>query len=245
MIFTTDAVVIRERQSGEADRLLTLLTRDRGVINAFAKGACRPKNKLHSSTQLFSYASFTLYEGKSISVNEAAQKELFFGLREDIEKLSLAQYFCEVMCLSVPSNTYSDDYLRLLLNSLYFLAEGVLPAKMLKSVFELRTAVIEGYMPELSSCANCGADTGQMYFDIENGSLICLECKVTSKKLKPLTGAVLAAMRHISNASFKDLFRYSLSGESLNALSDITESYFLYHMPYTFKTLDFYKSIAT
>ena len=93
MIFTTDAVVIRERQSGEADRLLTLLTRDRGVINAFAKGACRPKNKLHSSTQLFSYASFTLYEGKSISVNEAAQKELFFGLREDIEKLSLAQYF--------------------------------------------------------------------------------------------------------------------------------------------------------
>ncbi|MGI6772540.1 MAG: DNA repair protein RecO [Clostridiales bacterium] len=246
MIFTTDAVVIRERQAGEADRLLTLLTRDRGIIDAFAKGACRPKNKLHGVTQLFSYASFTFFEGKSVSVNEAQQKELFFGLRDDIERLSLAQYFCEAMCLIVPSNVDSEEYLRLLLNSFHFLSEEILPVRMLKAVFELRIAAIAGYMPDLVACCECGsADADLMYFDIENGVITCKDCLTDRSRLMPINASVLTAMRHIVYSPLKDLFRYSLTGDSLQRLSQVTEAFFLHHMPYTFKTLEFYKSIAT
>ena len=244
MIFTTDAVVIRERQAGEADRLLTLLTRDRGIIDAFAKGACRPKNKLHGVTQLFSYASFTFFEGKSVSVNEAQQKELFFGLRDDIERLPHS-----ILRGNVPYRTVKCGFRGIseaIIKQFSFLSEEILPVRMLKAVFELRIAAIAGYMPDLVACCECGsADADLMYFDIENGVITCKDCLTDRSRLMPINASVLTAMRHIVYSPLKDLFRYSLTGDSLQRLSQVTEAFFLHHMPYTFKTLEFYKSIAT
>ena len=98
MTFSADAIVLKITKTGESDRLLTLLTRDRGIIKAFAKAADRPKNKLHMSTNLFCYGRFTFYESvKSTKVEECDLNETFFALQSDIGKLALAQYFNELM----------------------------------------------------------------------------------------------------------------------------------------------------
>lgn len=246
MIFTTDAVVIREKHTGEADRILTLLSRDRGVFDAFAKGARRPKNKLHGVTQLFSYASFTFFEGKSISINEGQQKHIFFELREDIEKLALAQYFCEIASVVVPPNQPSDEFLRLFLNTIHFLCKGTQSPSMIKSIFELRFISSAGYMPDLVGCSECGCfESSDFYFDIQNAALTCGECiKGFDVHLYEHIGtSVLAAMRHILYSEMSDLFRFSLSGDSLSVLSSLTEKFFKSNIPLEFKTLKFYKSI--
>ena len=67
--------------------------------------------------------------------------------------------------------------LRLLLNALHALAYGIRPPEQVKGAFEVRTAVLSGYEPELAGCATCGqVDSDPFYLDVMNGALICREC---------------------------------------------------------------------
>ncbi|MEG1476305.1 MAG: DNA repair protein RecO, partial [Oscillospiraceae bacterium] len=102
MQITTMGLVIKEVKTGEADRIIHILTQD-GVINAIAKGSQRLKSKLFSSTSLFCYAEFTLFSGKSMYiVDEAEVKEVFFGVRQSVEGMALAMYFAELAATLLP-----------------------------------------------------------------------------------------------------------------------------------------------
>ena len=95
MQIVTPALVLREVQVGEADRILLLLTPEQGLISASAKGSLRLKSRLFSGCGLFCYSEFTLYEGRTMyRVDEAQVKNTFFGLRESVEGMALAMYRC-------------------------------------------------------------------------------------------------------------------------------------------------------
>ena len=244
MTFTTDAIVLKITKTGESDRLLTLLTRDRGIIKAFAKAADRPKNKLHMSTNLFCYGRFTFYEGvKSTKVEECDLNETFFGLQQDITKLALAQYFNELMIESAPVETEANEYLRLLLNSLYFLANDKKNIHILKSLFELRLASLIGYMPSLIACSECGEfETDPMYFNEMTGDLFCCNCKGTETNRYPLD--VISAMRHAVFSEFDKMFSLSIKTSSVHLFESVAEKYLMSVLRKNFKTLNFYKTIS-
>lgn len=244
MTFSTDAIVLKITKTGESDRLLTLLTRDRGILKAFAKAADRPKNKLHMSTNLFCYGRFTFYEGvKSTKVEECDLNETFFGLQQNISKLALAQYFNELMIESAPVETEANEYLRLLLNSLYFLANDKKNIHILKSLFELRLASLIGYMPSLIACAECGEfETELMFFNEITGELYCNNCKGAGTKCYPLE--VITAMRHIVFSEFDKLFSLSVSASSIHLIEAVAEKYLSAVLRKKFRTLDFYKAIT-
>ena len=82
---------------GESDRLVTLFTRDYGIIRAFASGAKNIKSKKGAATSLLTYSSFTILKKKdSYRIYEATPIAMFFSLGCDIETISLSQYFCEL-----------------------------------------------------------------------------------------------------------------------------------------------------
>ena len=244
MTFNTDAIVLKIVKTGESDRLITFLTRDRGVIKAFAGAAERPKNKLHMSTNLFCYGNFTFYENaKTVKTEECDLTETFFGLQKDIETLSLAQYFNELIIETAPRETQANEYMRLLLNSLYFLAEGKKNPRLLKAVFELRLSSIIGYMPSLVACKSCGAfETEPMYFNIETGELFCRDCIQKDAVCCPLE--VITAMRHIVFSELNKLFALQINAGKIPLLTQICEKYLIMSVGKNFKTLDFYKAIA-
>ena len=102
--FTVDALVIREQQIGESDKLVTLLSRHNGVIRAYASGARSIKSKKGGATSLLAYSSFTLVKkGDTYRITEAVADTVFFKAGDDIEALSLAQYFCELCKTDVAS----------------------------------------------------------------------------------------------------------------------------------------------
>ena len=93
----TKGLVIKEQTVGESDRLVTLLTADYGLVNAFVRGAKQLKNRLAASTSLFAYSEFSIYQGKNANVVDGANPiEVFFDLRKDIERLAVAQYFAQL-----------------------------------------------------------------------------------------------------------------------------------------------------
>ncbi|MEI6579897.1 MAG: DNA repair protein RecO [Eubacteriales bacterium] len=243
MQMNTDGLVIRQTDTGENDRIVTVLTKDYGIIRAFANGAKRIKSSSQCATQLLSYSRFSIYQGKeSYIINEAQSIEVFFKLRQDIERLTLAQYFCELAGELAPEMDEADDYLKLMLNSLSFLANGTRPQLLLKALTELRMLCLSGYMPDLTACESCGKfEDTLMFFDKENGQLFCSEC---SPKGVPVGMGVVTAMRHICYSEAVKLYAFTLPVESLKLLSQVTESYLATHIQRKFKTLEFFNNLT-
>lgn len=250
MQINTEGLVLMEKSVGESDRLVTVLTRDEGVIRAFAQQAKRLQNRKLSSTQLLSYSRLSVYKGRDkYIINDAWPIESFFDLRLDMERLSLAQYFCELAVVLAPEEAEAGDFLRLMLNSLHFLAKGLRPGLQLKAVVEMRMLALAGYMPDLVCCRDCGcyeADT--MFFLPRSGGIVCGDCFSPASQQEepaiPLPRGVMTALRHTIYADFDKLFSFRLSDDGLRLLADASEQYLLSTVQQRFTTLDFYHQMT-
>lgn len=246
MIIKTDGLVIREQTTGERDRLITILTRDSGVIRAFVNGGRSPKNKNSASTALFCYSHFSIDKNQKgiYSVREATSKEIFFTLREDIVRLSLAQYFAELAYELAPREENADEFLRLVLNSIYLVCENKKDMGIIKAATELRLLTLAGYMPSLVGCESCGEyESENMLFSVYTGKLWCENCSPPERTVKISIGLV-AAMRHICFSRAEKIFSFTLPKDGILALSDLSERYLKAVTSRQYKTLDFYKMMT-
>lgn len=244
MTTNTDGLILKEQNIGEKDKLVTVLTRRNGLVRAFVRGAKSFKNRKNSATGMFCYSKLSLYKSKdSYIIDEAEPLETFFGLREDLEKISLAQYFSELAISLVQEEEPAEEYLRLILNSLHFLSKSTLPVEQVKAITELRMMCIAGFMPNLIACERCGEyETNTMYFDVDDGLLYCENC-ISSTALFQLDIGLVKALRHIAFSDFEKIYSFKMEDNALSDLSYITEKYLLSKLQKGFKTLDFYNSV--
>ena len=244
----TNGLILKEQNIGEQDKLVPVLTSDLGVIKAFVRGAKSIKSKKQSATGLLCYSKLSLYNGKdSYIIDEAQPIEVFFGLRNDIEKLALAQYFAELAYELAPQETDANEYLRVVLNSLYMLSNGKKNAEQLKAITELRLLSLSGYMPNLICCDGCACyEHEMMYFLPEKGIIVCGDCIGNYNQHKILTGSgVTHAMRHCIYSEFKKLFAFNLTKDAQPVLEYASEEYIHSQINRKFKTLEFYRSIKS
>ena len=242
--FSAEGIVLKAGVTGESDRIIYVLTAARGVIRAFAKGARGTKSKLHAGTAQFAHCDFVFSEKNGVyNVYEASQKTLFYELSLDLKKLTLAQYFCEVLLREVPEASPEPEYLRLLLNSLYVMCKDKKPVQAVKAVFELRMTAISGYSPALVACDTCGTfETNLMYFDTFTGKLYCENCGTLTGAIR-LPLSVISAMRHIVFSSPEKIFSFEMSQDGYHLLSGVTERYLKHCFQHSFRLLDFYYSV--
>lgn len=242
---TTTGIVIREKSYHESDRLIKILTSN-GLVTAYAKAANNIKSKKFSATAQFCYSDFLLFNGSDMYiVKEAAEKEVFFALRQDVEKLSLALYFSEVIESVTPEITDTADILRLLLNSLHCLCKTDKKIELVKLVFELRLMCLLGFMPDVSCCCECGKFPNNVaVFDIDKAKIYCSNCSHTHNGLSVIIGeGELSVMRYIIESDFSKIFSFTASDTALANVSAITEKYVERRTERHFKTLDYYKSV--
>ena len=224
--FRTDGAVLKTSPTGEADLVVFILTRERGLIRAFARGARSPRSRLHAGAVPFGYSDMDLTEKNGVYyLNAAGLKETFYDLRLSLPRLTLAQYFCEVLLKTATEGSSDPDVLRLFLNALFLLSADKKPMQLIKSVFELRYAALSGFMPALVGCDVCGAfETPRMHFDAAGGRLLCERCAGESNaQTVPL--AVISAMRHIVFSEFEGVFSFSLEPSLLPVLGRLTSGY--------------------
>ena len=244
MHIETDGLVIKEQKIGENDRLITVLTSSHGLIRAFVRRANAAKSSMLSCTQLLSYSDFVFYKGKnSWSVNSASPKASFFKLNEDLEAMSTAFYLAELFGELAPENDRAEGLLKLLLNSLYLMAEKKRPPVQVKAVAELRALSNAGYMPNLVACDHCGKyESDPMYFNPASGLLYCSGCGGPADGMQ-LSLSAVTAMRFICFSEEKKVFNFTLSDGAMLELSQAAEQFALQQTGRNYKTLDFLKSI--
>ncbi len=246
MYLTIQALVLRVTDYNDRDALLTVLTANHGKLTIKARGLRRKNSPLIAPCQLLALAEFTLFEYRSMyTINEAHSIELFQGLRQDLTKLSLGTYFAQAAEILSQEDLPNPELLSLSLNCLYALDKLEKPEAMVKAVFELRSASIAGYTPDLVGCHACGNQAADR-FDLSEGRLECSSCRSHQSAgiRMPVSSGVLEAMRYIVYCNEKKLFSFEAGVETLNQLSSVTEGYLTTQLERGFSTLDFYKSLT-
>jgi len=243
---TTDGIVIWEVKTGEADRVITLLTPD-GLLTAYARGSLKPGGKLTGSTAMLSYSNFELSSGKNMfTVVDATSQNRFIKIYSQAEKYALAVYFCELLRNLAPTEDDSMDFLKLILNCLYLLDGDLKPAWQIKAVFELTVMTLSGYMPDVHSCARCGKNEsgGAVFFDPLEATWLCSDCLKEMNRMPNFPYSVVAAVRYVVSTDPRKAFSFSLAEDSQKQFSRLCEEYVLAHLEKKPKTLDFYHVIS-
>jgi DNA repair protein RecO (recombination protein O) len=250
MQIKTDGLIVRDLNVGEDDRIVTILTRGKGIVKASARGARRVKSRFSTATRLLCYSDFTLFKGRDIYIIDNAQPiEFFLGVDKNLEGLALAQYFAQLCAYLAPQEEPAELFLRLMLNALNFIQTGKRPLALIKAAFELRILTMTGYMPDIVACASCGAYESQaMSFNPMTGTILCSDCQKDmpsdGKTKYILSKGALAAMRHIAYSDFEKVFSFTLPQPGLSQLCAAVEQYMLCQVERSFPTLEFYNTIA-
>lgn len=243
MFLKTDGLVVRQVNYKDNDQILTVLTKEHGLMTLKARGVRSRSSRLKGACQLLAYSEFTVFENRGFhTIDEANAIQMFPELRTDIELLSLASYFAQVAEVLSQEDMPNPELLSLTLNVLYALCRRLCTPELVKAAFELRAACLGGYTPELSGCAVCG-DPEPDRFDVRGGILCCASCSAGEGLRLPVSPGSLAAMRYLVSCDAKRLFAFRLEGRAVKELCDLAETYLQTQLERGFYTLDFYKSL--
>ncbi len=217
-LIKTKGVVIKQTKTRDNDLILTLFTKDLGVIQASARGARGFKNRLSAGTSLFAYSEFVLYPGRSMyKVNSCDLLESFYSLTGNIERLAFAAYIADLTGYTVQEEADTDRLLSLFLNTFYLFARWGGELRIVKCVYELKLLDFLGFAPDLGGCVCCGAASTE-FFSAAEGGLLCQECQRELKSGVPVSNACRDAMRHVLYSDDKKAFAFRLSADVLNEL---------------------------
>lgn len=233
----TSGIVIKEVNTGDADKIITLFTKSHGKVQVFAKGARRTRSAISSSCQLLCYSDFVLYKGKdSYNVSSCEVSQAFYEIRNDIERLTFAAHITEIINDIVQEEQPSARLLQLYLNTLYLLSQKQKNPLLLVRVFELRAMSIIGYAPgTLDSDEINKAEA--LYFSFSQSSVV--ESTEADKSAYSITSGTASALRHIAKSPLNTLFSFEASEMVLKELSHISSNYLRDKMEKEYKKLDF------
>lgn len=240
-------LVTHEIRYKENDKILTIITADRGRLTVRAKGAMRMRSPLASACQLYTYADFTLFENKGrITVNAAEAVELFMGLRNDAQKLSLAAYIADIAEKIADADVGDSELLRLTLNCLYALSALDHPPELVRAAFEMRAAQIAGYEPQLDACIHCGEIPRNPYISPVSGGVCCRDCvTVDDGNVIPCAESALPLLEYFLTAPIQKFLPANCSAELIDDAVYVTERYLFSQLDCDPRALRFYKSFRS
>ncbi len=207
-LLTVTGIILKAEPIGEYDRRVVLLTRERGKISAFARGARKQSSRLLAPTAPFSFGEFRMYTGRSsYTLAEASISNYFENLRSDYEGAYYGMYFLEICDYCTRENNDERELLKLLYQSLRALGVPSLPRKLVRYIFEIRTVVINGEFPGLPDASQYQEST-------------CY------------------AVSHIVSAPLGKLYTFAVSGQVLEELGKLADNYRKYSLDTAFKSLE-------
>jgi DNA repair protein RecO (recombination protein O) len=216
--YVTDAIVIHARRYGEADRLVTLFTIDKGKISAIANSARKPKSRLRGASEPFVVARFEMAEGKSLDIIRSAEIiDPNLKLRESWKYLQLAGHVAEIANKITVERFPDPDLYGLLIGAIKSICEGEVTA-----VIQFKADILNhmGVFPDLTGCANCGSGKvkGNVHLDIRGSGFLCDSCASEKHIYHPIGMEVLYILDSIRDGKIP---AKSYDRETWNKAEDI------------------------
>lgn len=243
-LYNVDGIVIRVRNFQEADKIVVLLTREEGKVEAVARGARRPRSRLSAATQLFSRLRAQLFSGKSLdTLSQAEIVESFRHLREDLVRMAYATYACELMDALLPERQRHEAPYLLLLTSLHLFNEPDLPPEPLLRAYELKLLSMLGFRPSLTACVGCGTEAvqqnGSVRFSPVLGGVLCPACSAEGEGAMRLSLGALESMKRLLDGDIRRAHVVRLGGEVAAEVDQALSAYILVRTERRLKSKEF------
>lgn len=238
-------LIIKEVNTGEADKIVTVFTKNEGKLSAFAKGARRTKSSLAAGTQFLCYSDFVMFKGRDMySINTCEVIEPFYEIRNHIERLTYAAHVIDITGDVVQENQPSTKVLQLVLNTLHVLSKTDKSPELAVRIFELRLMSILGYAPYVGGCMECGCEEFEnLSFSFKKCGFICRKCEQSDPYALEISPAAAKAINYIVYSKINDLFSFNLSQAALDELSRISRRYVRERLERDYTKLDFLKNL--
>ncbi|MFO7662833.1 MAG: DNA repair protein RecO [Chloroflexota bacterium] len=240
--YRTEAVVIRRSDFGEADRLLTLFSADRGKLRAIAKGARKPQSRKTGHVELFMRSKFLVATGRDLDIiTQAEMLAAYPHLRDDLVRTTYAAYTVELLDrFTVDDDPHRDIY-GLLVQTLEALNGE--PDMMLLAAryFELRLLSLTGFQPRLFNCVSCGEAIREedQFFSADLGGFLCPSCFEVDSRALPVSAVSVKVMRYLQTRPWETVQQLHLRPAVLHEIERILHDYLVHILERDLKSVDF------
>jgi len=244
-----DAVVLRHSDYGEADRMLTLYTRQLGKARAIAKGARKMASRKAGHIEPFTHVKLQLAKGRGdiLIVTQAETVDAYLSLRDDLVLTSQASYMLELLDrFTYVDETENSSIFRVLTESLSRLASSHDPWLVIR-YYEIRLLDHLGFRPQLFECTNCGREikAEDQFFSFSAGGVICPRCGRGLPNLQNISVDTLKYLRYFQRSSYRDASRARPSPQVQNEAETLMQGYFTYLLERELNTPGFLKKISS
>lgn len=239
--YRTEAVVIRRSDFGEADRLLTLFSADRGKLRAIAKGARKPQSRKTGHVELFMRSKFLLAEGRDLDIiTQAEMQNAYPHLRDDLVRTTYAAYTVELLDrLTVYDDPHRDIYALLVqtLEAINGEADVLLAARY----FELRLLSLTGFQPRLFNCVACGDAIREedQFFSADLGGFLCPNSVEADPRAQPVSAVTVKVMRYLQTRPWETVQQLQLRPAVLHEVERVLYDYLIHILERDLKSVDF------
>ena len=215
-------MVLSAMPIGEYDKRLVLLTREKGKISAFARGARRQNSPFLAGSRPFSFGTFTVFEGRdSYGLTGANISEFFPKLTGDIAMTSYGFYFLELADYFSREGVDGKDMLNLLYLSFRTIEKETLSLPLIRCIYELKTMTLQGIYPDFFTCRHCGGKTDLLWYDPARMEVFCDSCRTQSQQMVRLKDSTLYALQYIVSSPIGKLFSFQVTPEVLSQMEQI------------------------
>lgn len=230
-------IVLSVYPIGENDRRLTILTKERGKIQVFARGCRKPNHPLFGVTQPLIYCEFMITEGRRFNyLNSAEGKNYFPHLKEDLEDIYYSTYFAELAEYFTVEGMDERNILNLLFVTFTAMEKKKIPLPLIRRIYELKILQYYGIGMEVFRCISCGKETELDTLSLERGGVLCHTCAqggaYSSTHLDP---AVLYALQYVLSIPLQRLYSFVLKEEIFLEFQWIVKHFFRIHVEHRFK----------
>jgi len=241
--YVTEAILLAVRNWGEADRMVTLFSREYGKVAAIAYGCRRPQNRLAGGMQIFSHVELSLMPGKGLdTVKQCEVKHSFRKIRENLNCMAYASFLAELVIEFCPERQAEPHTYDLLLGALTTITERNPRLVALAAAWQLLS--IAGYYPEYKQCVTCGQSLGEAaYFSAELGGGVCTNCD--HQNLPEFSAVAAGFIENLLHIDWENPNRFTVNGNILVQTENILIRYLVCLLEKPLKSLEFIKQIAT
>ena len=236
---------MRHSDWGEADRLLTLFSRERGKLRCIAKGVRRLRSRKAGHLEPFTHAALLLARGRDFwIVTQAETLDAYLPLREDLVRTGYAAYILELIDRFTYDEGETKGLFALLVDTLRRVtaAEDVFLAVR---YFELRLLDFVGFRPELFRCVNCGEDIRPLdqFFSAQRGGALCPNCGPGVGGARPVSVETLKYLRHLQRSSYSEATRAHLTPPIQREMEALLQHYITFLLERGLNSPDFLNEV--
>jgi DNA repair protein RecO (recombination protein O) len=245
--FRTEAVVLRHANWGEADRILTLYTREHGKLRAIAKGARKIRSRKAGHLEPFTHITLQLARSRELAiVTQVETIDSYLPLRDDLTRTGYASYVMELLDRFTYEQEGGNPSLFNLLTDTLARLCGTAEVWAVVRYYEMRLLDFLGFRPQLFECANCRntIQAVDQYFSPSAGGVICPNCGGGLPGLWPVSVEVLKYLRHFQRSNYNEAARARVAPATQKEVETLMQAYFTYLLERGLNTPGFMKKVS-